>query len=434
MAEQGGAAADHLALLCGRAEQARAAGQAAEAAAIWRSVLAIDPDNASALNALGMQALSTDAAAAAALFLRAASADPDAAPLWMNLAAAKRRLGDAEGERVALERALAIDQRHLMGNVRLAELHDRLGEDHRAAFRWNGVVSVLQSSDRTPELDRLLEHAKGQAGAYMRNFGTDVDTRLATMRGTIGAGERRRFDACVDAILGRRRIYHNEPHGLHFPFLPADEFFGRRHFPWMPELEQAASAIRGELEALLTAPDSGFRPYVEMTPGSPINKWTPLDHSTAWSARYLWRYGKREEEVCARCPATAAVLRGLPLADMPGKGPTAFFSVLAPGARLPAHTGVSNVRAIVHLPLIVPPGCGFRVGGETRAWVEGEAFAFDDTIEHEAWNDGDALRAVLIFDVWNPHLSPVERDMLRTLFRSLEGLDDPLAPMAAVVD
>ena len=64
--------------------------------------------------------------------------------------------------------------------------------------------------------------------------------------------------------------------------------------------------------------------------------------------------------------------------------------------------------------MIVPPGCGFRVGGEVREWRVGEAFAFDDTIEHEAWNDSDELRAVLIFDVWNPYLSDAEKALLQT--------------------
>jgi len=70
------------------------------------------------------------------------------------------------------------------------------------------------------------------------------------------------------------------------------------------------------------------------------------------------------------------------------------------------------VRSIVHLGLIVPEGCGFRVGGETREWRVGEAFVFDDTIEHEAWNRSNEDRAVLIIDVWNPHLSEHEREMI----------------------
>ena len=95
-----------------------------------------------------------------------------------------------------------------------------------------------------------------------------------------------------------------------------------------------------------------------------------------------------------------------------GRAPAVFFSILKAGSHIPPHTGVTNVRSIVHLPLIVPDGCAFRVGGETREWRKGEAFAFDDTIEHEAWNRSDRDRAVLIIDTWNPHLSEHEREMI----------------------
>ena len=98
-----------------------------------------------------------------------------------------------------------------------------------------------------------------------------------------------------------------------------------------------------------------------------------------------------------------------------GTGSPAFFSILDAGPRIPPHTGVTNTRLTVHLPLIVPPGCGFRVGSETREWVPGKAWVFDDTIEHEAWNLSDVPRGVLIFDIWNPFLTPVERDLIRAV-------------------
>ncbi|HEX8382049.1 MAG TPA: aspartyl/asparaginyl beta-hydroxylase domain-containing protein [Sphingomonas sp.] len=430
----GGVADPEIVRLLRVAGEAGARGDAVAMASALRAVLLRAPDHPEALNAVGMQALSRgDHAEAEQLFARATLAAPSIAPLWMNLATARRNLRDDAGERAALEGALATDQRHLMANVRLAELHERSGEDSAALFRWSGVVAVAEAMpERPPGLDQLLMHARARVTERAARFGREVDDRLSLLREGIDAAGRRRFDACVDAMLGRRRVYRNEPHGLHFPFLPADEFFDRAHFPWLGELEAAAPVIRRELKALLAAPDSGFAPYVDLMPGSPVDKWTPLDRSDAWSARYLWQYGERQADVCDRCPETAAALARAPLADMPGKGPTAFFSVLKPGARLPAHTGVSNIRAIVHLPLIVPPGCGFRVGGETRHWVEGEAFAFDDTIEHEAWNESDAIRAVLILDVWNPHLSAAERDMLRGLFRALATIEDVPATMGAV--
>jgi aspartate beta-hydroxylase len=98
--------------------------------------------------------------------------------------------------------------------------------------------------------------------------------------------------------------------------------------------------------------------------------------------------------------------------------------MLQAGKHIPPHTGVTNSRSVVHLPLIVPPGCAFRVGGETREWREGEAFVFDDTIEHEAWNPSDQDRAVLILDCWNPYLSEHEREMICRLFTITDAEKD----------
>jgi aspartyl/asparaginyl beta-hydroxylase (cupin superfamily) len=217
-------------------------------------------------------------------------------------------------------------------------------------------------------------------------------------------------------MLGRRTIFANECHGLHYPFLPADEFFDREHFPWLDTLEAETGTIRAELEAILGDRDPGLAPYVEQPSGVPENKWSPLDRSLDWGALHLWRDGERNEAACARAPKTAALVETLPLCRIPGRAPAVFFSILKAGKRIPPHTGVTNVRSIVHLPLIVPDGCTFRVGSETRAWVEGEAFVFDDTIEHEALNPTDRDRAVLIFDVWNLYLSEAEREMICKIY------------------
>ena len=186
-------------------------------------------------------------------------------------------------------------------------------------------------------------------------------------------------------------------------------------------LEAAAPAIQAELCELLEKGDDGFAPYVQYPSGYPESKWSELDHSERWSAYFLWRHGKRIDAHCERCPETAAMLSKLPLADHAGRAPTAFFSLLHPRTRIPPHTGVTNARTIIHLGLIVPEKCGFRVGGEVREWREGEAFGFDDTIEHEAWNDSDQLRAVLIFDVWNPHITPGERDLVSQFYTASDA-------------
>lgn len=325
-----------------------------------------------------------------------------------------------------MARTLDLDQRHVGGLLRLAELHERMGETALATYRWSALLQLTAGMENlSPQFVERLDHARSYVSASNRDLQDILDAGLSVPRQAVPPRDRRRFDACIDKMTGRRRIYANECHGLHFPFLPADEFFDREHFAWLPALEAAFPAIQSEARQLLDARAQGLVPYVSMGAGAPKTKWSGLDNSLDWSVLYLWRYGARQNEACERCPQTAAALDALPMADMPRRAPTAFFSILKPHTRLPAHTGVSNARAIGHLPLIVPPGCGFRVGGETREWREGEAFVFDDTIEHEAWNDSDQPRVVLIFDVWNPHLTDIERDLLRRYFEIADasGLD-----------
>jgi aspartyl/asparaginyl beta-hydroxylase (cupin superfamily) len=96
-----------------------------------------------------------------------------------------------------------------------------------------------------------------------------------------------------------------------------------------------------------------------------------------------------------------------------------MFSLLRPKTRIPAHNGVTNSRLVTHLPLIIPEGCRFRVGNDIRQWVPGKAWVFDDTIEHEAWNDSERLRVVLIFDIWHPDLTPPERAMITAMMAGM---------------
>lgn len=382
------------------------------------------PDGPAALNALAVKRLAAGAPGeAAALLARAIAADPRAPELHLNLARAHRDAGDPAAERAALDAALALDQRHFSGRVRSAQWHERAGDLAAAAADWSGVLQMAPAlaPAQAAQVEPLLAHGRALLADWASKLAQAVDAGLADARAAASPPERRRFEACVDAALGRRRIYHPEPFGMHYPFLPADEFFPRERLPFLPDLERRTDAIRAEAEGLLAAGGEGFAPYVANPPGTPPDKWSELDGSTRWSALYLWKYGRPDAAALARFPATAAALAALPLNDIPGRGPTAFFSLLQAGARIPPHTGVTNTRAIVHLPLIVPDGCAFRVGGETRPWRVGEAFAFDDTIEHEAWNDSAEPRVVLILDVWNPHLTEAERDLLRAYYRAADA-------------
>ena len=408
---------DTLDTLLRQAADAKQQGRAADERALLDRAIMAEPGSAQAQNARGLRALADgDHARAVEAFDRAAAADPAEPSLLLNLAMAQRGLGDSAGERRSLQRALDLDQLQFIGQLRMAELLEREGQGTAAARHWSAVVQLAAGIDQPPPLvvdaarrgNRFLaDHGAVFAAALEREIGGDLTDDPAT----------RRFRACVDTMLGRRKIYRNDCAGIHYPFLPADEFFDRALFPWFDEIEAHTPAIRREALALLDAGADAIRPYVKLDPGTPTNKWTALDQSLEWSACFLWEYGVRNDAVCARCPETVAALAALPQNHIPGKAPSAFFSILRPGARIPLHTGVTNTRTIIHLPLVVPEACGFRVGGETRPWVEGQAFGFDDTIEHEAWNGSDQQRIVLIFDVWNPYLSEEEQALLTKLFQ-----------------
>jgi aspartyl/asparaginyl beta-hydroxylase (cupin superfamily) len=411
-----------------KATRVRQLGASADELVLLDRAVALHPENPRAHNARGLRALADrDFTTAIDHFGRASIADPLAEALLINLATAYRGKGDENGEQDSLQAVLDLDRRNLTAQLRMAELRQRQGKLSEAAPHWSAVVQLIQGlTDPSPALidaaarghAALREHNRIFAAALEEELGPKPDDRVTD----------RRFDACVEHMFGRRKIYQNECFGIHFPFLPADEYFERRHFPWMADLERHTPTIAAEALRLVERGAEAIRPYVRQEPGTPQNKWSALDNNPAWSACFLWEYGIRNDEVCALCPETAAALEAVPQSRLPGKAPTAFFSVLRPGAHIPPHTGVTNTRAIIHLPLVVPDDCLFRVGAETRPWRVGEAFAFDDTIEHEAWNNSDAVRIVLIFDVWNPHLTERERDQLTKLFTVTDrGLVSPRA-------
>jgi len=377
-----------------------------------------DPSLPHVRNALGLAALDAgDADGAIGYFTAASEADPTAPALWMNLAKAQRLARNDDAERTALEAALAIDQIHLMALIRLAELHERRGELGSATDRWNVALSLLvQIPDPTPQLRQLIDHASAFIARRRQALADALDAGLAKALSAASERDRNRATAACDMMTGRRDMLPHRCHGFYYPFLPADEFFDPRHFPWLERLEAATPVIRAELQAIMASADPGLAPYIGMPPGTPRNLWSKLDRSPDWSALHLWRDGARIDAVCERAPRTAALVESLPLARIEGRAPAVFFSILKAGKTIPPHTGVTNIRSIVHLPLIVPGDCGFRVGGETREWREGEAFVFDDTIEHEAWNRSSEERVLLILDCWNPHISEDEQGIVRQIF------------------
>ena len=242
---------DHLAA----AMRCRRSGQATAARRHLEEIVALDPVQPLARNLLGLDALANgDARAAADHFEQACRGDSEAAELWLNLARARAELDDVEGARSALESALSIDQRFLPALIGLAQLHEELGEDGPATERWTAVLALTASMNRSePGLGEMVAHARAFVERQRQLLGGGVDHAIERDLASASNRERRRIRAAADTMLGRRSIYTHECHGLHYPFLPADEFFDREHFPWLRELEAETDAIREELIALLAS-------------------------------------------------------------------------------------------------------------------------------------------------------------------------------------
>jgi tetratricopeptide (TPR) repeat protein len=357
-------------------------------------------------------AASGDLAGARQALEQALASGPGSLGLWTKLSALRRATGDVAGALDAIDQALVLAPLDFSALLARAMLLEKLGRSGAGEAFMNAIARLPFDGDIPDALATTIAHAKKRADEHIAS----VEKRLAT---SIPAGldpeHSKNASRFVSNISRRTRHYHQEPTDFHFPGLPEIEFHERDHFPELAALEQATDAIRTEFEALIAAEAAQMVPYIQYPERVPLRQWKELNNNRDWTAIHLLQNGKRVEANARHCPQTIAAIAKLPQPQVPGASPNAMFSLLAPRTRIPPHTGVANTRLVCHLPLIVPPGCGFRCGATTREWRIGETFVFDDTIEHEAWNDSDDLRVVLIVDLWPPALDPVDRESVATI-------------------
>jgi aspartyl/asparaginyl beta-hydroxylase (cupin superfamily) len=353
-----------------------------------------------------------DPGTAKPLFERVVISRPTDQDAWHGLALVCRTLGDEGGELRALDNLLAANPAHFPGLMMKADFFARAGDGRAAqSFYKAAVARAAQRSDLSPDLRAEVRRAEREAAQYSHSYETHLLGTLAEAgfdRKTSSA----RFGRCLDLLLGKSQIYLQSPTAFYFPELPHRQFYERSEFPWLASLEAATATIRDELMGVLAEGKTLLRPYIQSESSRPRFDYGNLADSSDWSAFYLIQTGQVVAEAASRCPRTMEALTSVPLTDAPERTPSVLFSVLRPHTHIPPHTGYTNARLICHLPLIVPGGCGLRVGSQTRSWAEGEALIFDDSIEHEAWNESDSLRAVLLFDIWRPELSREERHLV----------------------
>ena len=367
----------------------------------------------------GIEALRRgDARAARESFERIVAAGQADASAYLGLAYACAGLKDRPAALAAVDRALALEPRNLRALVMKGDCLATAGDDRAAASHYRAAVNAAPPPNQLPaELRQEISRAESMCERYSAQFETFLRGRLAA-RGFVEGRSSVRFSDSLDIQTGRKRVYFQEPRQYFFPELPQIQFYARTHFPWLDKLEAATHDIRAELQEVLKE-ESAFKPYVEPTPRRPPDNLGLLNNP-AWSAFYLWKHGELVAQNAARCPMTVNALADVPFARVKNRSPSVLFSLLRPGAHIPPHTGEVNTRLICHLPLVVPEKCRFRVGNDIRTVVEGKAWVFDDTIEHEAWNDSDRTRVILLFEIWRPELTLEERALVGAMFEAID--------------
>ncbi|HEV2818477.1 MAG TPA: aspartyl/asparaginyl beta-hydroxylase domain-containing protein [Allosphingosinicella sp.] len=363
-----------------------------------------------------------DAAGARALLEQATRLDPGRGEAWLKLAAMCRATSDLEGALAAVTGALRIDPLDFVPLLLKANLLDRLGRQAAAGETYGYALAQLPEAV-PPHLEAMVEEARRRHAGHVAAAAARLAEAAAPAVAALDAREQGRFARFQSNALRQTRPYHSEPTHFHYPGLREREFHDREDFAWLEALEAATDAIRADFERVMAAERAELVPYIQYPDDVPLRQWAELNRNPAWTAIHLVRNGVTIDANARHCPAAMALLGRLDQPRIARRGPNAMFSLLAPGAHIPPHTGVANTRLVCHLPLIVPPGCWFRVGAETRAWEAGKAWIFDDTIEHEALNPSAALRVIFIIDTWHPDLSGAERAAVAAMLAATDAAE-----------
>lgn len=200
----------------------------------------------------------------------------------------------------------------------------------------------------------------------------------------------------IERLNAAKAVYGNNPS------------YDAKKFPWVLEIEQEWKKIRDELERVMQRRDD-LPNFQDIS----VDVKT-IQRDNQWKTFFFLGYGKSSEENLRQCPETARLLKKIPGLT------TAFFSILSPRKHIPAHHGPYNGVLRYHLGLLVPKEyecCKIRINEEFLTWQEGKTLLFDDSFEHEVWNDTDDYRAVLFVDFERPIRFPF--NLLNKLVLSL---------------
>jgi aspartate beta-hydroxylase len=415
-----------------RAEHLERSGQALQAERLYLQILETDPGHPVAARRAAHLALRRqDPERAIALLELARAESPMDADLTLDQALIEHAIGRRHEARRLLESAVATQPDCFTAWLLLGKLHQDAGHRAGVLHAWFEAVTRAQRAGhwRGPEsTPAQLLPVVTDAIATVRNGRAELfRASYEHVRLEHGSQALRRVDHALAGYLGEfdptPADPRQRPKFLHFPGLPEGPFHDPSLQPFAGALTAAFPAIRDEALQLMRARHR-LEDFVELGPNGRMSDFVGGEgENPAWEAFFFYRHGERYDDNHALCPRTSAVLESMELCRIDEQSPEICFSWLAPGSHILPHHGVTNVRLVMHLALVVPPDCALQIPGcAPYEWREGELMMFDDTYEHEAWNRSDGVRIVLLMDCWNPHLSAVEKQACRRLIETVSRL------------
>jgi len=361
----------------------------------------------------GLGALQARDMARAASLLRAASeAAPAGEMPWVALANAELAAGRNDEAESALDRQLELAPREVGALLLKAWLREQAGDARAASSFYRAALNQAAVDGAVPP---ALQSLHGHAARYLESANAGFEAHLLD---AVGTGLSPAMSEAIDLLTGKRELYLQEPSVLYYPGLPQKRFYDPADFPWLEPMLALVPQMQAELAAVLGEGGAGFAPYVHRKQHRPAPN-SPLLDNEAWTAFHFWRDGELVADNAARCPATMEALGHAPMPLIPGRSPNAHWSRLLPGAHIAPHTGMLNTRLICHLPIQTAPDCWFRVGSERRGWVDGVPLIFDDSINHEAKNDGPRERVILLWEIWRPEIGEADRAAIGRIFEAI---------------
>lgn len=301
------------------------------------------------------------------------------------------------------------------------EAQSSLAAYFQAITRAQQAGFWLNQESTPPALLGTVVHAAERVRTGRREL---LRSSYQSVREAHGSHELKRVDRALAAYLkevdASPPSEHQKPRLLYFPDLPPGPYHDPILQPWTNTLKAGFEAIRDDALRVLQE-DGHFENFIRFREGVPVEQYLG-GHKPSWEAFFFYRHGERYDEHHERCPATSRVLESIELCRVDNESPEILFSVMAPGTEILAHHGVTNVRSVMHLPLVIPEGAFLMVhGGGEHYWKPGEPVLFDDTYLHSAKNPSPHTRMVLLMDCWNPHLTPPEKQALKLLLETISG-------------